>query len=204
MDRRAPIALPTLDRATHTYTFEGRVIPGVTSVLAANGFYEFPFASPEDLAHKMQLGRDVHAAADLYDRGLLDWTTVSEEVGAYLAGWIAFRNDRPQMEIVASEQVVHYRALDYCGSLDRVLRDYRDLIMADIKIGAEIPAAALQTAAYKAAYNELRRPPHQVTRRLSIHLTATGRYRVVEHDGPQDFRAFCAALQLFHWRKKHA
>jgi hypothetical protein len=204
MGGRAEIALPTLAHATHTYTFEGRVLPGVTSVLAANGFYEFPFASPEDLAYKMRLGRDVHVAADLFDRGALDWATVSEEVGAYLSGWIQFRIDRPQMAIVASEQVVHYRALDYCGSLDRVLRMGRELVMADIKIGAELPAAALQTAAYKAAYNEARRPAQQVTRRLSIHLTATGRYRVVEHDDPQDFRAFCAALQLFHWRQKHA
>ncbi len=191
------------DPAKHVYTLHGRRLPSVTQILGANGFYEFPFASPEDLAYKMQLGRDVHAACDLYDRGVLDWTTITEEVLAYFEGWIKFRNEHPTVAIVATEQLVHHRALGYAGTLDRVLGFAKnDRRMADIKIGAEIPAAAMQTAAYKAAYNDWLPALQQVGRRLSIHLTVNGTYRLVEHDDPDDFGAFCAALKLFHWRGK--
>ena len=202
MGERAEVGLPVLDEATHVYTLAGRRIPSVTQILGANGFYEFPFASPEDLALKMQLGRDVHAAADLYDRGVLDWSTVGDEVLSYLEGWLNYRRDHPEVRIIATEQIVYHRALNYTGTLDRVLRySKHDKRLADLKCGAEIPAAAMQTAAYKDAYNERRPALDHVRRRISIHLSP-GKYRIVEHDDPDDFGAFCAALKLYHWRGK--
>jgi hypothetical protein len=206
MDREATgtvAHLPVLDVEKHVYTIGGRRIPSVTQILAANGFYEFPFASPEDLAYKMQLGTDVHHAAHLHDIGRLDYNTITEEVGAYFEGWLRFRAEHPEFKIRGSERIIYHPALDYAGQLDRVLDDGSELILGDIKCGAELPAAALQTAAYKAANNERCKAADHIGRRVSIHLNGNGRYRLVWHTNPQDFRAFCAALTLFHWKEKN-
>lgn len=200
---REEVALPTLDPIAHTYTLDGKVVPGVTSILAANGFYEFPFVSPADLAHASQRGRDVHLAAELHDRGELDYTTITDEVAPYFEGWLMFRSHHPELEIIANEQILFHRGLFFAGTLDRVFRRGKTKILGDIKTGMELPAAALQTSAYQAAYNERLPATRHLTKRASIHLTATGKFRYVEHDNPQDFRAFCAALTLYNWRKNN-
>jgi hypothetical protein len=195
-------AAVVLDEATHAYTVDGRRVPGVTEIIGANGFYEFPFTSPADLSYKMMLGHHVHKACELYDLGTLDWSTVREEVGAYVQGYVAFRSDHPDWLVLENERLIYHRVLDFAGTLDRIYRIDALRTLVDIKIGVDLPAARLQSAAYAAAYNlaEDNRLDRLRSRR-SLHLRSNGSYHLVAHEGAQDFRAFCACLQLYHWKR---
>lgn len=194
----------TLDRATHTYTrHDGARIPGVTGILEDCGFYDFPFASPEDLAYKKRLGGDVHRAAELLDRGTLDWSTVSDEVAAYLAGYTRFRAEHPG-RVLANESLVYHSVLGYAGTLDRILElgRYARATLVDLKIGVPLPAHKMQTAAYVAAWNYTRKPV--IHDRISLHLRGNGSYHFVLHTGADDLGAFCACLKLHRWKERHA
>ena len=203
MGRSPVLIIPELDRETHTYRLNGRAIPSVTQILEKSGFYEFPFASPEALARARELGTDVHKATELYDRGQLDYNSITDEVYPYLEGWISFRRDHRELEVVENEHFVYHPALDFAGTLDRVFQCDRLRIIADVKTGAALPATGMQTAAYRAAYNAQHRHDKRVSERMSIHLTETGKYKLIPHKDPSDFGAFCAALTLFHWREKN-
>lgn len=200
MDREA--AVVRLDE-NHRYWIGARPIPGVTEVLESCGFYEFPFVSPEDLARAKRLGHDVHRAAELYDRGTLDWQTVTDEVGAYLQGWVKFRSDHPHMVIRAVEKRLFHPSLEYAGTLDRVLsfRPESPITLGDIKTGADLMASRLQSAAYFGAYNAGLKWGERAVNRCSIHLKGNGAYSIVLHEGPTDFVAFTACLRLYHWKK---
>lgn len=194
--------------AAHRYTLDGVELPSVTKIIGSCGFYEFPFVSLEQLAAKAQLGRDVHSACELFDNGTLDWSTLTDEVLYHFEGWVKFRADHPELEIIANEEQLFHPHLKYAGTLDRVLGSDRHGLsvrrtVADIKIGMELPAAKMQTAAYLNAYNATRQPREQATIRISIHLPGAGKYKLVQHAGVDDFRAFTACLQLFKWRNEN-
>ena len=196
------------DAAAHRYTLAGVELPSVTRIIGSCGFYEFPFVSAEQLAAKAQLGRDVHLATALYDRGTLDWATLTEEVLYHFGGWVKFRSDHPELEILDIESKIFHPQLGYAGMLDRVLGSDRHgnivkRIIADIKIGMELPAAKMQTVAYEKGYNAIRQPLEHATQRVSIHLPGNGKYHIVHHKGADDFRAFTACLQLFKWRNEN-
>lgn len=201
MDRSEIEARVALDEATHTYTHDGVIVPGVTWVLAANGFYEFPFVSAEDLAAKQLLGRRVHKATALHDSGTLDWASIANDVFPYVESYLKFRDEHPQWVVLENEQVIYHALLRYAGTLDRVFDASGIATLLDIKIGAELPAARLQTAAYEAARDYDRKNGERVRVRASLHLTTHSSYRLVAHDDPGDTRAFFSCLNLYHWRK---
>lgn len=198
------VDLPILDEATHTYTLKGVPVPGVTSIIASCGFYEFPFVSKAELDAKAELGRLVHKAAELYDLGTLDWTSLDDDVLSHFEGWVNFLIEHPQVEVIENEQLVYHPALRYCGTLDRVILFEGRPVLADIKIGAKLDAAAMQTAAYRDAYNWRRPQRERVAGRMSIHLPGNGKYRIVQHQSPGDFSDFCACYRLYQRRIKNA
>lgn len=196
------------DARAHEYRLDGRRIPGVSAVLETLGFNDFEHVEPAVLEAKRDLGTRVHAASAYYDRKTLDWSTVSDDVAQYLAGWIRFR-DEYEGEIVAIERRLYDRALDTAGTLDRVFAvkvggrsAFTHGVLVDIKIGVPVLKHKLQTAAYTALWNGTLYP--KVTKRATCHLTAKGTYTLKWHDDlAGDLKAFAAARQLYEWRNKH-
>lgn len=182
------------DEATHRYTWNGRPVPGVTSILKP--LQDFGAIPPAVLAAKADLGTRVHLATELDDAGTLDEQSITDDVRPYLAAWRQFKADRDPV-IVMAEQRVFCEPLCFAGTLDRVLFMGGDEWLVDIKTSAGVPVSAgPQTAAYA---NALGQPD---LRRAVILLRPDGTYHFHELAGHADWSVFQACL-VIHRYKEH-
>lgn len=181
------------DDATHTYTFGGKKVPGVTTILAP--LFDFGSIPPSVLAVAADRGTRVHLATELDDEGSLDEASVADDVRPYLEAWRAFKRDR-LVAVLASEQRVYNITGNYAGTLDRIIGMDGEEWLIDIKTSVEIPASVgPQTAAYKAATG------NDKLRRGVVQLKADGTYRFKELDGAKDWVVF-QACNLIHRYKQ--
>ena len=184
------------DEATHTYRFLGAVVPGVTQVLRP--LANFDAVSREVLEAKRALGQRVHLACQLNDEDDLDWTSVEPDVAGYLNAWLAFRRDTG-CEVLAVEQQVCEPALQYAGTLDRVLAFRGSKWLVDLKTCFATPmAAGPQTAAYLRALGDT-----SVTHRAALRLRPDGTYRLDHLTGADDWAVFMACLTLHRFKESH-
>ncbi|MEA2036114.1 MAG: Dna2/Cas4 domain-containing protein [Nanoarchaeota archaeon] len=116
----------TMDE-NHLYRVNGKIVPGVSELLMEVGLIDANVIKFADTS----LGSAVHKAAELSDKGILDYDSCCEEVKSRLKQWRAFISD-PKFEIIANEQMF-YSKLGYCGTPDRVLKRGEDHILVDIK-----------------------------------------------------------------------
>ena len=70
------------DEPSHTYTYDGTVVPSVTQVLTIlNDFSKVPW---QVLQAAQERGRLVHKAGEYLLRGELDWSSIDSEIQSYL------------------------------------------------------------------------------------------------------------------------
>ena len=199
---------PTLQKMTtdvlefdvedHEYRLNGVSAPGVTRVLGS----QFPLTAPPDrIEFARKMGRAIHTACELYDRGTLDFDSVDVKVVPYLEAWIKFR-EQTQCTIIEVEKQVYHKQLRYCGTLDRIieLNDKRGVL--DLKRPILTARVGVQTSGYAYAYNSMR-PDENVTARWGLQLRADRTYRLREYKDASDFTIFLASLNLYNWRLKH-
>lgn len=184
------------DEGTHTYWLGQQLIPGVTSVLKMVGGYE---GVPEHILNAAsERGRAVHLATEFYDDGDLDEDSLHESLRPYLDAWKQFRADTGFV-VTHSETMVYHPRHRYAGTLDRVGDLNKKRTLLDIKTTVDMmPATALQTAAYKAAF-EFMHPETPIEKRVSVQLRADGTYRMHTYDDPSDLAIFLSALNLHNW-----
>ena len=139
------------DPELHRYTVNGFHYPGVTSVIE---FFLNNYASVPDqvLEPAADLGRKVHKATLLHDRGVLDYDSVDVAIWPYLAAWDRFKRDF-HVSTIEREYFVYSKIYRYAGTLDVIamVKDHRTLI--DIKTGGKVSGHELQVAAYAAAWD---------------------------------------------------
>jgi hypothetical protein len=209
MNAPAPRGELVFREADHTYWIDGVHVPNVTTILEANGFCDFSMVPDHILERAQDRGRDWHLARHLLDAARLDWSTVSDEIGAYLESYIAWRSMTPG-RIVFSERPLYHKIYRYAGTpdlvieLERPIRGVGARPLIDTKGGVYMPGHELQSAAYEALYNLTSTPLTRATGRAALYLSRDGRpARLVPHCEASDFRAFQAAQQLYEWRKHH-
>ncbi len=185
----------SFDGPTHTYRFGGRKVPSVTTVLEPySGLHH---VDPELLAAAAEFGTHVHDACDLYNRGKLDWSALSEPLIPYVQGWENFLNDTGAV-VTASEQRVWHPRLMYAGTLDNVVHWKKSQHMIDIKTGTTVPkSVGPQTAAYSEAWKV--ETKQRLKMRYCCHLLGEGRYNLITLNDPQDWSIFKAALLVHRW-----
>jgi hypothetical protein len=192
----ARTSLLNFDADSHTYTdHEGRVVPGVTSVLEPLQLYDFeenPFITPEILTAARDFGRHVHLAVHLFNMGTLDEIELDRPLVPYLSAWKAFLLETGCI-ITHSEQMVHNLRYGYAGTLDSrgLLTKKRWLV--DVKSGAVPWTVGYQTAGYQEALPSDERPKN----RLCVQLLPNGRYKIHELKDAGDFQIFLSALNIF-------
>lgn len=194
--------LPDFDEATHTYTWKGMVVPGVTSVLAPISNYD---GIPEHiLERKAKIGTYAHYATELYDKDDLVMETLDPAIEPYVQAWIKFRRDTGFV-VELSEQKVFHRSFFYAGTLDRggLLNSERSLL--DIKCVAALgPQTGVQTAAYREAINSQLPKKKHYKRRYAVQLKPDGTYHLQPYnDDGDDFKMFTSLLNFYNWRLKH-
>lgn len=120
----------------------------VTEALARVGLTDMEHVTEFGLRR----GTLVHAATALDDRGDLDERSVDPvHVAPYLASWRLFRA-QTGLKVLEIERAVHYEAMQYQGTFDRLVELDGAKILIDLKTGVPARWHGLQTAAYALAY----------------------------------------------------
>lgn len=197
--RRASAAV-RFTEAGHTYraNLTGETVVSVTQVLRR--FFPDDFAQvPKDvLERKRQIGSAAHQATHLWDRGILDATTVAPEVLGYLAAWSRFV-DENQPTIIATELRLMHPQRALAGTLDKLAwmpgKPLNAFTIIDLKTGDPDAARAhLQTAAYAELVRAVLQPAPLAEpafiERMSVQLRPDGTYRSRPYSNRLDWRRF--------------
>jgi len=185
----------TFDEASHTYRYNGIVVPGVTTILSP--LTDFSRVPPHVLRAAADFGTAVHFACELDDLGTLDEASLDPALVPYLDAWRKFSADY-EVEWELIEKPVHNKTLGYAGTLDRQGRVKGLRTVLDIKSSAKLyPSVGPQLAAYQQASDI---PSVQ---RMGVQLKADGTYVAKTYTDPTDWPVFCSLLTLRTWCARH-
>lgn len=195
------------DQATHSYSWDGKPVPGVTSVLAP--LSSLHMVDPDLLDAASAFGTAVHLACELDDLRQLNEADLDPALVPYLKGWRLFSKDW-QVRWDGIEEQVYHPKLRYAGTLDRRgtvtqpgLRFPLALpAIVDIKSSTQLyPSVGPQLAAYASAVNDTPTPHH--FQRLAVQLKADGTYIAKTYTDPTDFALFASLLTIRNWCDRH-
>lgn len=185
----------TFDEATHTYRYNGVVVPGVTTILSP--LTDFSRVPPYVLRAAADFGTAVHLACELDDLGDLDEGALDPALVPYLAAWRKFSADHDvQWDLI--EHQVHHKTMNYAGTLDRLgLVDGLTTVL-DIKSSAQLyPSVGPQLAAYQQASDRA------TVQRMAVQLKGDGTYVAKTYTDPTDWPVFASLLTLRTWCARH-
>lgn len=170
----------------HEYFWHGRRVPGVTSVLTAEGFIDSRWFT-EESRHR---GTYVHAACQFMLEDDLAWSEIEPAYLPWIESFAKWR-DAVRPEVIALETMVRNPVYGYAGTPDWVLLINGDRWLIDGKTGAVAPWVGLQTAAYAECLDF-------PVRRAALKLRADGEQgMVVPLTHEQDWHDFLCALGCY-------
>lgn len=184
----------TFDAATHTYRYDGVVVPSVTQIISAVGLYEFDYVSRETLRVAAERGTIVHRCIEWYEAGELDESSIDPELEGYFRAWLNCREREQFPTVEAAECRVFSKPYWYAGTVDQMFPGW----INDLKTGVESPAHGLQLSAYWLAAFGLDVQPERLT---CTYLRRDGEYRLVEY--PYEPQVWLVVLADYKWRVKN-
>lgn len=186
---------------THQYFLGTRELPSVTTVMKGL-ITNFDGIPKNTLEHARQRGTAVHKACEYDDLGILDESTLSDELVPYLEAWRKFKTDYGFIPMHI-EKTVFSSTRHYAGTVDRVgqLNGSPGLSVIDMKARAVMtPDTGPQTAAYKKALSE---EGIEIKHRYGIQLLKDGNFTITPYTDYSDISIFYSCLQLYNWKKTH-
>jgi hypothetical protein len=186
------------DEKTHTYTFNGKKVPPVSTILKEAGF----IANLERFTEEgRDRGKAVHKAIEVHCRGAHCFK--SPALDPYIN---AFKNFEKDCDWV-SELVEHKMACDqYAGTCDNIGMFQGNRAILDVKTGAISATTGLQLVAYEKLYRgEVENAVLKIVniKRFALQLTDTGRYILTEFKERSDSYIWDSAVAIYHWRRNH-
>jgi hypothetical protein len=193
----------TFDEPKHEYKYDGRAIPGVTSIISP--LTDYGMIKADVLEKARQEGTHIHKMVELDCLG--QTLKLPAWMNPYFAAWKRFIAE-VGFELWESEQMVYHPKFRYAGKLDLtgVLTKFKLLggAMLDIKRSFYAgPAIGVQEAAYEAARNEGVPPERRTRARFGLQLRKDGTYRLQQYEDPDDFSVFLACLTVKRWKEQH-
>jgi hypothetical protein len=180
------------DAETHTYRFAGKIVPSVTGVLRA--IDNFDHVPAELLERARKFGQHVHAATDLFDRGILDEEDLDPLLLPYLNAYKLFLSESGFV-VEHSEEKVYSARHKYAGTLDKRGKWKKTSWLVDLKSGAVPRSVGPQTAGYQQACAE---PPR---RRLCLQLKRNA-YKLIACEDASDWHLFLSCLNINHFNAR--
>jgi len=117
----------------------------------------------------------------------------------YLETFNKFLEDY-KAEVITSEMVVRSKVWNYAGTLDLILKIDGKLVLYDIKSGVPTKSSALQTIAYKIAYEE--NTGNKIKERGCIQLFPD-KYKIHPHKNKNDENVWKAICIVSNSRKEY-
>jgi len=187
----------TFDDPSHTYRWNGRVVPGVTSILnPISGYDSVPLSI---LNRASDIGKAVHLACQMDDEGDLDEAQLDPFLAPYLDAWRQFSVDH-QCVWDTIEEADYSEQFGFAGTPDRTGLVLDDESVVDIKTTAEpMPGVGPQLAAYE----HLKFKTTNKRKRFAVYLKKDGTYLLKQYKDTSDFSLFASLLTLRAWCAKH-
>lgn len=196
----------TFEPISHTYCWNGAVVPSVTQVLQDVDIIDYSFLPPGTREMALSRGRDVHEATHFDDEGDLDDSWIAENPGhaSYIEAWRLFRAQTGFIPDMIEHRAFNER-YGFAGTLDRsgtfsINGQGKADAIVDLKCGDAPGWARLQTAAYCSFFDSPRRFV-----RLVVELHKDGSYRLFRYEGKDwqaDFNGFLAALAVYRLKRE--
>lgn len=198
----------TFDAEAHRYFWNGRPVPGVTSILSP--LTDFSAVDPDVMRRASAFGQAVHNVCELDDQGEdLNQFEIDAALLPYLQAWRKFAADW-NVQWNEIERKVFHRTLLYAGTLDRAgtllapgePAHRRHAAVVDIKTSTSLyPAVGPQLSAYARAHDPL---TGASLRRYAVQLRGDGSYVCKEYRDADDFATFSSLLALRTWCGRHS
>jgi hypothetical protein len=189
----------TFNDEKHIYKLDGLVIPSVTQIMHGSGLVDLEWISQEILDNTSDLGKKVHKTTELYDKETLDVKVLHPTLKNYLDGWIKFRKDFNFTPAEIELQLFH-ELYKYAGRIDRIGLIGKELTLLDIKSGTKQKSHQIQTMGYKLLYDQNKKKPEQIKRRMIVYLSEEG-YKTEQHNNDTDRNIFLAALTISNYKR---
>lgn len=195
------------DAENHIYTLDGCRIRSNTEILAKGGAVDYSFLSERDRWASQELGKMVHQATWLLDKGI-DWQRKFGTVAGYVEGYKKFKSEykfKPKFR----EYPCYDPMIRVATCLDAFGPSKCGEIIVQLKTGKVDDWVALQTAFEEWClrldiFTAGTRPPLVSTpNRFGIELLPDGDYTPRRFTDPTDIRTFMAAFTWESWKEKH-
>lgn len=186
----------TFDEPSHTYRWNGVVVPSVTQILRP--LMDLDAVDPDVLRRASAFGTAVHLACELDDLGALDEGALDPALLPYLEGWRQFSKDYG-CRWDGIELRVFHKTMRYAGTLDRRGTVGGHNAYVDIKSGTSLyHSVGPQLAAYAAADCGI----PGARRRYAVRLYPHG-YELKEYTSPSDWPVFASLITLRGFVQQH-
>lgn len=196
------MARAEFDADNHVYvTPGGRRLPGVTSVLRSAGLISKDRMDEAAMAR----GTRVHSAIEFDCQADLNESTMDQSEIPYV--WAARRaRDELGLDINPDdvEVPVCNEALGFGTRVDALCTWKGGLAVINWKTGGEWSHYPIQMALEALCCGHLQDGPAipKDIRRLAIHLSDSGNYRLVEHVNAEDFAVARACATIASWKRR--
>jgi hypothetical protein len=178
------------DPVTHTYSFNGQVVPSVTQVLQAEGYIDTTWFTE----YGRDRGKMAHLAIHLYDMQDLDEEGLDPALAPYLEGWKKFKQESGF--VLRESEVPHCHPFrQYAGTPDKIGTINGKSAVIDIKTGAVQEWTRLQLSAYVELVTV------EPMARYSVQLKNDGTYRPLEYKDRADRAVWLSVLTSYQWKK---
>ena len=188
----------TFEVETHTYRFNGVVVPSVTQVLKPLTDYGMIPADTLEIARMKGLA--THKMVELHSKGDLDEDSLPKWMSPGLAQWRKFLDDTG-FEMIVAEQRVYHEQYAFAGTLDFFGRINGDDVFIDVKRSFLSGAIGFQLSAYQEAYVAQQKAGKDA-KRYALKLNELGPYRLEEFKDKKDFSRFLVCLAFFKLQRE--
>lgn len=187
------------DEATHTYRWQGRVVPSVTQCLEAAGLSDYSGVPPDVLAAAQWRGQEVHRFARLLWEGQDCRESVrGTELDGYCSGvWSFWRESGFDPHTWEAPDIGERDGLRFGYTLDAI-GVLGGKVIVDFKTGAPSKGWGPQLAAY-AEQQERRDGVRRA--RVIVRVRRDGSYHLVPlREDANDLRIWAAALAIAYYK----
>jgi hypothetical protein len=178
------------DPTTHTYRWNGTVVPSNTQILKERGFIDDKWFTEESRAR----GQAVHAATHYLDEGDLDWETVDPVALPYVRAYQKFCDDVGFVSELV-EVPLYNPTYQYATTLDRtgwITKPKDKKVLIDFKTGQVSPWVGLQLAGQNLCL-KTRLP------RYALQLNKDETYRLIPFTDRAEHDLFVSQVVTYHW-----
>lgn len=197
-----PIPGLTFDPESHTYTYNGVVLPNVTQVISPVD--DWSFLDDDEKVWYAGRGTAVHLASALNDLGDLVEESVHESIMGFLVSWRRLLMSDAIALLSVEERICH-EALGYAGTLDRraTINDRHAVI--DLKAGVQRASHGVQVYGYRRGWNSRHSRPEWIQDCYTVYLQKDGsQAKLVPWTDALHDSEFVALLTHHKWRQRYA